>query len=370
MRGRINAVLLAWTLLLFGIGIPQCGQRPAPPPSSDNQLIEITESPEFDAGLIDQGATVEHAFEIHNVGDRALALTRVESSCGCLSTTVDPWHVDPGMTSRVRMVVAADKGPGLLHVTSAIYDELDPVRKSPVVVLAIKAICRFDWVAYADPVKLDFGDVALGSVVKQEGKIAILFQPAQCSGDVSIALYGGSEGPLTFVARTEDAIDADETSIINSDNVYGARRVRYIPFECYFSPNANSPRTFALRPTVRVSYSGKIRDVTLSVVGRVIQRVTSSESQLVFRDLVPSVGSEVTIPIALHTEGDLHSLRVTSSTDWLTGRIDPGDGRTGRLIALLQVPEAGSVVAEHVDNLGTDGKVWARFPILGFFRSQ
>lgn len=62
-------------------------------PTDTNQLARIAyEEREFDFGVVNEGAVVEHAFKFTNTGKVPLLISGARSSCGC---TIPKWPEEP-----------------------------------------------------------------------------------------------------------------------------------------------------------------------------------------------------------------------------------------------------------------------------------
>jgi hypothetical protein len=58
----------------------------------------------FDFGDINQGDKVEHIFEFENIGNEALILSDVRTTCGCTAPEWPKEPIAPGATASVKVV--------------------------------------------------------------------------------------------------------------------------------------------------------------------------------------------------------------------------------------------------------------------------
>jgi hypothetical protein len=76
--------------------VPERTPEPAQaPPAWSGPHIAAAE-PDHDFGSVEQGAVVDHRFEVVNQGDQALEIKSVKSSCGCSATLESSKALAPG----------------------------------------------------------------------------------------------------------------------------------------------------------------------------------------------------------------------------------------------------------------------------------
>ncbi|MDH3283999.1 MAG: DUF1573 domain-containing protein [Acidobacteriota bacterium] len=108
------------------------------------------ESKSFDAGRVEVGAVIEHRFEVVNDGDRPIAVTEVQTSCGCtapdypevmaagarefITLEIDTKKLKPGRHSKSATVQTdADDAPRfVLQVKMELYAPLEFLPRSSI----------------------------------------------------------------------------------------------------------------------------------------------------------------------------------------------------------------------------------------------
>lgn len=107
-------------LIVFMAGIAQGGPR-----------IAVSDSV-WDFGEVTAAFRVGHAFRVKNLGDAALLIQRVETSCGCAVATLEDKAVEPGKEALLRVTLnAGNLAPGVQSektVTLTCTDLREPVK--------------------------------------------------------------------------------------------------------------------------------------------------------------------------------------------------------------------------------------------------
>jgi len=97
MKKIICSVVLALVLCEGFAGRALSGQEVSPP--------EIAFSEElWDFGVINQEEVVTHVFEVRNLGETELVISKVRSSCGCTAALVSSSEVAPGSSSEIKVI--------------------------------------------------------------------------------------------------------------------------------------------------------------------------------------------------------------------------------------------------------------------------
>lgn len=92
----------------------------------------------FDAGEVEKGTVIEHAFAIENKGKGLLEILRVQPSCGCTTTGYDQ-KIEPGKSGKISAKVNTTAFSGSIHKTINVSTN-DPKMAS--FQLAIKATLK------------------------------------------------------------------------------------------------------------------------------------------------------------------------------------------------------------------------------------
>jgi len=80
--------------------------------------------PEYDFGVVEDGAQVQHVFLIDNQGDSDLSILDVHASCGCTTTNISGTTVPPGDTIRLTATLTTE-GYGGSRVSKTIFVKTD-----------------------------------------------------------------------------------------------------------------------------------------------------------------------------------------------------------------------------------------------------
>lgn len=112
-----GGVLLRIAALALGVGAHQGStaavhsRHPAPvvDPSVPAPVI-VFDRMFFDFGKIAAGQTVMHGFTVSNTGRAALRLEKVAAVCGCTSTLVGKWDLNPGESTTIVAAYTPPKG--------------------------------------------------------------------------------------------------------------------------------------------------------------------------------------------------------------------------------------------------------------------
>jgi hypothetical protein len=120
-----------------------------------------------DFGAVEQGAAVEHAFALKNMGRSMVRIEGTQSSCGCTVAAMDGQLVRPRQIAWVR--VRLDTSPLAGRITKTIMVHTSDTR-TPVVQLALAGVVLTDLVVTPTPVYL--GRVYRGEPVRRELVVA------------------------------------------------------------------------------------------------------------------------------------------------------------------------------------------------------
>lgn len=118
----ILLLALVWSAASGANALPAEPDKPAAPAQTGylgNTGTAVLEAAEFNFGVVEAGATVEHTFLVKNLGKKKLEIIKVQPSCGC--TTAAEWdkQIEPGQTGRVplRLNTAGFSGGIEKHAT-------------------------------------------------------------------------------------------------------------------------------------------------------------------------------------------------------------------------------------------------------------
>ncbi len=90
------------SLILIGVGFVGVAQEENSEPLTGPKIAFAENM--FDFGDITQGDKVEHVFEFENIGNEALILSDVRTTCGCTAPEWPREPVAPGATASVKVV--------------------------------------------------------------------------------------------------------------------------------------------------------------------------------------------------------------------------------------------------------------------------
>lgn len=120
----ILLLALVWSAASGANALPADPDRPAAPGQTGylgNTGTAVLEAAEFNFGVVEAGATVEHTFFVKNLGKKKLEIIKVQPSCGC--TTAGEWdkQIEPGQTGRVPLRLNTAGFSGGLEKHATIY---------------------------------------------------------------------------------------------------------------------------------------------------------------------------------------------------------------------------------------------------------
>ncbi len=93
--------------LVFSLMVPALCAAQAPAISVDQ--------PHFDFGKISGDAKAVHRFKVSNKGNAPLNISRLNPSCGCTSTVIGQWTLNPGQSTEVEATFNPSGFRGLVH---------------------------------------------------------------------------------------------------------------------------------------------------------------------------------------------------------------------------------------------------------------
>lgn len=131
-----------------------CGRPPEPVTPPRLTAAETA----HDFGQVQQGAPVEHVFDLGNGGGMPLTLIDLRTACDCTATIEGPRDLPPGAHAAVRLRCDTSAAPGPQRRTVTVYSN-DPERRA--LLLALTGTVAL--VAAADPPRVYLGPVAAGS---------------------------------------------------------------------------------------------------------------------------------------------------------------------------------------------------------------
>lgn len=90
--------------------------------SAQKKAVISAEETSFDFGTIKEvNGNVSHTFQIKNIGDSPLVLTRVIASCGCTTPEWTKEPIEPGTTGDVTITYNPKNRPGPFVKTISVY---------------------------------------------------------------------------------------------------------------------------------------------------------------------------------------------------------------------------------------------------------
>lgn len=90
--------------------------------SAQKKAVISAEETSFDFGTIKEAnGNVSHTFQIKNIGDSPLVLTRVIASCGCTTPEWTKEPIEPGTTGDVTITYNPKNRPGPFVKTISVY---------------------------------------------------------------------------------------------------------------------------------------------------------------------------------------------------------------------------------------------------------
>ena len=89
---------------------------------AQKKAVISAEETSFDFGTIKEAnGNVSHTFQIKNIGDSPLVLTRVIASCGCTTHEWTKEPIEPGTTGDVTITYNPKNRPGPFVKTISVY---------------------------------------------------------------------------------------------------------------------------------------------------------------------------------------------------------------------------------------------------------
>lgn len=90
--------------------------------SAQKKAVISAETTSFDFGTIKEGdGKVSHTFEITNVGEMPLVITRVIASCGCTTPEWPKEPIAPGKKGEIKVTFDPSGRPGPFTKTISVY---------------------------------------------------------------------------------------------------------------------------------------------------------------------------------------------------------------------------------------------------------
>lgn len=127
----------------------------------------VCAAPAFDFGTVEEeSVTSSHEFTIENTGDLTLEITKVFSSCGCLTGAVRPTSIPPGGRATLRARLDLRGRRGLVEKELVVHSN-DP--RSPELALTLRA--RLSPAVECVPPALYFGALKTGVPARREVEV-------------------------------------------------------------------------------------------------------------------------------------------------------------------------------------------------------
>ena len=342
-----------WRMLLaislFG-AICSCG-RPPDQVREQSMTRSITSartlSPillEHDFGELDADRSFNAAVEVTNDTNFPLIFKGSRTTCGCLSLTSIPEHIDPGMTEAIQVTLNTLGRKGRQHSRAWFWET---VPSAPIVVLEATALVRSCWI---DPEYVSFGDVTIGSQAEQTLKVVA-------------AGYPNAE--ITSVASDADWVVVSRDPQLSDNRSSGTRSIGSISLR--FNGQRASPG--ALRANVDITIQTD-KELTLSVpvAGFLSGNASASPSRIIFGRISDS---SIVRSCTLAFVQPLNTERVEISTEHPYIEVESikwSDERDTLSISLRAAPPrstASGLIKGNV--IGTDGSgtILFRVPYVG-----
>lgn len=177
---KVRGPEIVITLVLIGLAVlvgyayfvtrpsQEPGVEPLPPPEepiakkpvpgAPRPVMEIAEL-KHDFGTIEPDQVLEHKFPIKNVGDAALTIDGLRSSCGCVTLEMSSLEIPPGGAADLVAQINAEHYGGPSPNISAYVYANDPEHEITVFNVVAEITPEF----VIEPETLDFGTVVKGS---------------------------------------------------------------------------------------------------------------------------------------------------------------------------------------------------------------
>lgn len=215
----------------------------------------------YNFGSVAQGSIVEHNFEISNLGDASLKITKVHPSCGCTAAILDSDVVGPGEKTALKVSFNTAGFEGEKVKTIRIYTD-DPAQTS--LLFRIEGEIKTEFVL--DPVIVDFKTVRAGR-----------------SDIKSVKVYADNSLGIKFIDVSSNSPDIEvDVKDLVLDNKSGKDII------------------VKLKETASI---GMLRT-------RLVVKTSSSKTPV------------INIPVSAHVEGDLRVAPADVTFDLLTGPLD------------------------------------------------
>jgi len=300
-----------WTTLVVAAALAAGAAAAAEPRSR----LVIEESV-FDFGVVDQGAKVEHTFQLANRGDGELRIDHVKSTCGCTVGVVSAREVPPGGTGRVTVTLDTDRLVGHSTKVVTVYTS-DP--DAPAAALTLTGQVSVDLVMTPNPLYL--GRLRRGDLTRRE----VLITP-------------GREGATYAVTAVEHPNPALHTTLEARTDGPGQRLLVELDpgiplgrFNEQVTLRTTSPRQAAMVLPVFGSVEGDVVVLPPQVTFGIARSGTTAERELVIRNrgTAPLAVTRVSVPPNLATyrldavqEGREYRLAVRLRDDLPPGKVE------------------------------------------------
>jgi len=100
--------------LLFAMMVPLLCSAQAANPGAPAPVISV-DQPHFDFGKIYTETKAVHRFKVANKGTAPLNITKLHASCGCTSTVIGQWTLNPGQGTEIEATFNPTGFRGLIH---------------------------------------------------------------------------------------------------------------------------------------------------------------------------------------------------------------------------------------------------------------
>lgn len=133
----------------------------SPKPEVSTRPRLVLPETSWQAGSVRRGTLVEHDFQLKNAGDASLLITRIRSSCGCMSAHVSSELIGPGEAASLHVVFDTKGRQGTQRMTVDLFSN-DPDGRSSQVTLSAEVYSP----VHTDTSVLYFLDVPMGETAK------------------------------------------------------------------------------------------------------------------------------------------------------------------------------------------------------------
>lgn len=265
-------------------------------------VISVTE---FDFGVVNEGAVINHDFTVKNVGDADLRIERVVAGCSCIATDVPTAPILPGETATISIQLKTAGLRGSVQREMVVFTN-ESVRSDDTFILKGVVVPKVSVV----PAYLNWGSVIKGERLPPPQKVTVSIREGEnikigaiksFSKGLVVEGIQGSETQKTFFVSLSEDIKIGELRDRVVIALNGGRSVNLPSFAVVKNALELSRKTLSLG-AINVAAGVIVKKIYLKNNGDTPVSITdldsdSSAIKAAYRTLIPGKEYEITVMI-------------------------------------------------------------------------